>query len=241
MSLVKNFSMCAALAAASLAMVSPTTALADVVVASSGPSAGQFPVGKKLAANDQITLKAGDTITVLGTGGTRVISGAGTHRVGAKGAAKRSTFATLTRQRDAARVRTGAVRGDLDGTLITRPNIWYVDVTQSGTMCVADADAVQLWRPGTEGAPTYLVASAASPDHVHLAFADGAMTTGWNTVQLPLTNGTTYTITSQIGGTGSEVTFVMLETAPEGPEELADALIANGCSGQLELLTSALM
>lgn len=241
MSLVRNLSIFAAVGAASLTMASPAPALADVVVASSGPSAGQFPVGKKLAASDKITLKTGDSVTVLGTSGTRIISGAGNHRVGARGAAKRSTFATLTRQRDAARVRTGAVRGDLTGTMITRPNIWYVDVSQSGAMCVADAEAVQLWRPGTEGAPTYLVASAATPDHIHLAFADGAMTTNWNNAQLPVADGTTYTITSQAGGTGSTVTFVMLETAPDGPEELADALIANGCTGQLELLTSALM
>lgn len=241
MSLAKQFSIYAALMTTALAAVSPTTALAEVVVASSGPSAGQFPVGKKLAASDKITLKAGDSVTVLGSAGTRIISGAGPHRVGARGAAKRSTFATLTRQRDAARVRTGAVRGDLSGAAITRPNIWYVDVTQSGTMCVADPDAVQLWRPGTEGAPIYLIASAASPDHVHVTFAEGAMTAEWNVAQLPLADGAAYSVTSQSGGTSTEVTFVMLETLPESPEDMADALIAKGCTGQLALLSSALM
>ncbi len=241
MSLIKNFSICAALAAGSLAVTSPTTALADVVVASSGPSAGQYPVGKKLAASDQITLKAGDSITVLGNSGTRIISGAGNHRVGARGAAKRSTFATLTRQRDAARVRTGAVRGDLTGAAIARPNIWYVDVTQPGTMCIADGLAVQLWRPGTDGAPTYMIGSSASPIHMHLAFAAGASTTDWDLAQMPVENGATYSIAGPGGGPANKVTFVVLAAQPENAEDLASALISNGCTGQLELLSTALM
>lgn len=239
MSLVRSFSIGAALAVASLAAISPKAALAEVIVASSGPSAKQFPVGKKIAASDQITLKAGDSVTILGSGGTRVIRGAGSHRVGAGNAAKRSTFATLTRQRDAARVRTGAVRGDLTGP-ITRPNIWYVDVTRSGTMCIADPAAVQLWRPETGGAPVYLVASPTSADHVHVTFAEGATTSTWNAA-LPLADGSRYSFTSQPDGTSSEVTFAVLDAIPESPEDMAVALIAEGCTGQLEVLSSALM
>lgn len=241
MSLVKNISICAALATASLAAVSPTAALADVVVASSGPSAGQYPVGKKLAASDQITLRAGDSVTVLGSDGTRIISGAGNHRVGARGAAKRSTFATLTRQRDAARVRTGAVRGDLTGAMIARPNIWYVDVTQPGTMCIANGSAVQLWRPDTKGAPTYMVGSSVSPNHMHLAFADGAATTDWDLLQMPVEDGASYGIIGPGGGPANDVTFAILAVQPDNAEDLAEALIAKGCTGQLALLSSALM
>lgn len=241
MSWVRNFSIGTAMACATLALVGPTAALADVVVASSGPSAGQFPVGKKLAVTEQITLKAGDSVTVLGSGGTRIISGAGNHRVGARGTAKRSTFATLTRQRDAARVRTGAVRGDLTGAAMTRSNIWYVDVSQSGPMCIADGMAVQLWRPATEGSPTYMVGNAASPNHMHLAFAEGSTTTDWDLVQMPVEDGVTYTITGPGGGPASAVTFAVLSAQPDNPENLAEALIAKGCTGQLELLSTALM
>ncbi len=241
MSWVKSLSVFASVAGAAAALAFPQAASADVVVASSGPSATQYPVGRKLGESDQIMLKAGDSVTVLGAGGTRVISGAGSHRVGARGAAKRSTFATLTRQRSAARVRTGAVRGDLTGAEVTRPNIWYVDVTQSGTMCVADAAAVQMWRPVSTGAATYLVASPASPDHVHVAFLDGEMTAGWSAEQLPVAEGSTYVITGPDGGAGAQVTFAMLGTEPDNPEDMADALIAKGCTGQLALLTSAMM
>ena len=241
MSWVRNLSIAAALGGASLELVSPNAVSADVVVASSGPSAGQFPVGKKLASSDQITLKAGDSVTVLGSAGTRIISGAGKHRVGARGAAKRSTFATLTRQRDAARVRTGAVRGDLTGAAITRSNIWYVDVTQSGTMCIAGGMAVQLWRPATEGSPTYMIGNAASPNHMHLAFAEGSATTDWDLVQMPVDDGTSFTIIGPGGGPTSEVTFAVLGAQPDNPEDLAAVLIEKGCTGQLELLSTAMM
>ncbi|MDZ4306370.1 hypothetical protein [Allopontixanthobacter sp.] len=241
MSLVRNFSIGTALAIASLTAVIPVAASAEVVVASSGPSAGQFPVGRKLGASEQITLKAGDTVTVLGSAGTRVISGAGNHRVGARGAAKRSTFATLTRQRDAARVRTGAVRGDLTGAAVTRSNLWYVDVTQSGTMCIADGMAVQLWRPSAEGAPTYRVGNASATGDMYLAFAEGSTATDWNLAQMPVEDGASYTIAAPGGGSVTEVTFAVLETQPDNPEDLAAALIAKGCTGQLELLSSALM
>ncbi len=241
MSWVRNLSVSAALAGAAFALVNSDDARADVVVASSGPSSAQYPVGKKLAASEQITLKAGDTVTVLGQGGTRVISGAGSHRVGARVATKRSTFAALTRERSASRVRTGAVRGDLVTAEITRPNIWFIDVTQSGTMCIADPAAAQLWRPGTEGSPTYVVANKASPNHVHVAFAAGQTTAPWNVSQLPLADGANYSITGPSGGPSSEISFVMLASVPANPEDLAAALIEKGCTGQLALLTTALM
>lgn len=241
MSWAKTFSIGTALACASIAVVGPTSALADVVVASSGPSAGQFPVGKKLAASERITLEAGDSVTVLGSAGTRIISGAGQHRVGARGTAKRSTFAALTRQRDAARVRTGAVRGDLTGAVITRSNIWYVDVSQSGTMCIADGMAVQLWRPATEGSPTYMVGNAASPNHMHLAFSEGSTTTDWDLAQMPVADGESFTITGPGGGPASAVTFAVLGAQPDNAEDLAEVLIEKGCTGQLELLSTALM
>lgn len=245
MSWVSKLSTSMAAAGAMFALAAPDMARADVVVASSGPSAGQFPAGKKLNATDQITLKTGDTVTVLGSAGTRVITGAGAHRVGARGTAKNSTFAILTRQRAATRQRTGAVRGDLTGQPLTRPNIWYVDVTRSGTMCISADAAVQLWRPSTEGAPTFMVASmapgAAAPLHMHLAFAEGTTTTDWDLAQMPLENGATYNISGPGGDQAVDVTFALLDNKPDTAEDLAQILIAKGCTGQLDLLATALM
>ncbi len=233
--------MLAAALALGIVLASPGTAHADVVVASSGPSSGQFPVGKKLSPVERITLKVGDSVTVLGSTGTRVIRGPGIHRVGARGPSKRSTFAVLTRQRSAQRVRTGAVRGDIPGATLTSPNMWYVDVSKSGTMCVANLDSVRLWRPGTEGNSTYLIAKASSPDHIHVNFEDGAMVAEWDGMRMPLAEGATYKITGPGGGAASEVTFAMLDEPGDDPEALAEDLIAKGCTVQLELLASTMM
>lgn len=92
---VRTFTIGLALAGAALA----GAAQAGVVVSSSGPSKAQFPAGKKLDDNSSITLRDGDTVTVLTAGGTRVIKGAGVHLVGATGEseARRDLLESLTR------------------------------------------------------------------------------------------------------------------------------------------------
>ena len=71
----------ATLAAAACALV-PSNASAGVVVAASGPSASDYPVGKKIGNSERIVLRAGDTLTVLDGNGTRVLRGAGTYSLG---------------------------------------------------------------------------------------------------------------------------------------------------------------
>lgn len=228
---IKSISISLALAGAAIA----GAAHAGVVVSSSGPSAGQFPAGKKLDDNASITLKTGDTVTVLTGGGTRVIKGAGVHRVAAAGESKRSTFAVLTRQRSAQRVRTGAVRGTGTAAAAERsPNLWYVDVSRSGAMCVASPDAVRLWRPGGQAAATYTIGSA------QVIFAENARDVAWDAAAMPVTDGASYSIAAPDGGSTNVVNFVMLDAVPEEPEDLAARLIEKGCTNQLELLTSAL-
>ena len=213
---------------------------AGVVIKSSGPSASQYPVGKKLDDAGRIVLKAGDSVTVLADGGTRVISGAGTHRVAERGISKRSTFAALTRERSKSRVRTGATRGQIGDETLSRSSIWYVDVSQSGTMCVSDMSAVRMWRPGREQDSTYVIASASSPEHVHVSFPKDVMIADWDAALMPLSDGAEFSITGP-GGEPVTLKFAQLEAMPETPEDMADALIAKGCTGQLELLASTLM
>lgn len=228
----------AALAGAALAIAVSGIAEAGTVVASSGPSAAQFPRGKKLDDTDRITLKAGDTVTILDAKGTRVLTGPGTKVVGAPGVPNRMKYAMLTRQRSATRVRTGAIRGS-EGLVATNPNIWNVDVTQSGKVCLADPSLVRLWRSTDQGVATYSVA-APSGSTINVLFDDGDMTAPWDTQLLPLEQDTQYIIRGPGGVPESKVTFVLLETVPQGPEELASLLIEKGCNEQLELLSSAL-
>src|SRR5687767_1111077 len=134
-----------ALAAAACILV-PAAAWAGVVVSASGPSAGNFPVGKSIGNSERIVLRAGDTLTVLDGNGTRVLRGAGTYTLSQQaGPSKRTEFASLTQRRTASQVTTGATR---TGDLPPRPSsLWYVDVSHPGTVCVTGTDRVRLWRP----------------------------------------------------------------------------------------------
>ncbi len=240
MGLGKSLFAASALTIAALG-VGVAAAQAGVVVKSSGPSAGQYPVGKKLDDSASITLKAGDSVTVLTSAGTRVISGAGTHRVGAAGANKRSAFAVLTRQRSGNRVRTGAVRAGASTAVARNPNLWNLDVSQGGRMCLTDSNLVNLWRPQTEGQATYIFRSAPSDFHVHVTFDDGVSQASLSSDALPLTATSAYSVSGPDGTSAQLVEFVILDSAPEDPESMAAVLAENGCTAQLDLLAERLM
>lgn len=220
-----------------VAMALPGTALAGIVVASSGPSAASFPPGKKLADDASITLKAADSVTILDAKGTRILRGAGTFTVGAPGTVTRATtFAALTRERGAQRVRTGAVRGP-NGKPVS-PNLWYVDLTRSGTFCVKDTASIRAWRPEKDGPATYLVTGKTGT--ATLAFTDGVTVAPWDVAAAPVSTGETFTVARKDGATKASVTFAVLPAQDYAPEDLAAALLAKGCSGQVDLLATSL-
>lgn len=222
------------------ALCGATAAQAGVVIKSSGPSAAQYPVGKKLDDNATVTLKDGDSLTVLTEGGTRVLRGPGAQRVGARGTSKRTTFALLTRQQSGARVRTGAMRGDPAEGAAVNPSLWNVDVSKAGRMCLADRATIKFWRPDYEGERTWVLGSAVSDFHVHVAFADGDTTTSLTAEELPLSENRKYHLSSPAGGPAQAVEFVLLATVPDNPVDLASALMAEGCDNQVTLLSDSL-
>ena len=226
-----------ALAGAALAV--PLAAEAGVVVKSTGPSATRYPVGSKLDDDASITLKAGDVVTVLTAEGTRVIKGAGTFRVGDRPQVAADRFASLTRKRAATRVRTGAVRGDSDETA-TNPSLWYVDVTRPGTICLYDFATVRLWRPGTEGTATYLIGkpTAALP-LAEVTFDETVTVAALDPARVAIADGESFVISAP-GGATTIVNFVLLSEEFEQPDALAEALIAKGCTVQLEALANSL-
>ena len=238
---VKPLTAALALTGAAIVLVAPDAAQAGTVVASSGPSASKYPVGKKLADTDRITLRAGDSVTVLDSKGTRVISGAGTHVVGARGTSRASTFASLTRRNSGSRARTGAVRSGKPASSAPKPNLWNVDVSRGGTMCVPGTEAMQLYRPGGEGKATYRIEQSDTPSHIHVTFEDGTNVADLDTGQMPITPGANYIISGPNGGSPVTVSFTTLDEVYRDPEELASDLIANGCTGQLELLSNTML
>lgn len=233
----------AATAFCAVALVTlPDVASAGVVVAASGPSAGEYPVGRNIGDSERIVLRAGDTITVLDGSATRVLRGAGTFSLGESAAAnRRDTFAVLTERRSARRVRTGAVRAAADGAPVHSPNLWYVDVARSGTMCLADSDRVRLWRLAIDDPATFTIDTAEGGASQTVSFAAGEMLAPWDTQALPVTAGRTYRLSDGDRADASELRFVVLDEVADEPEALAQQLIANGCMTQLELLSSAMM
>lgn len=236
---VKTFFKGAGLSLCALGFFGAAAANAGVVVKSSGPSAATYPVGKKLDDAASITLKAGDKVTILTDSGTRVISGPGTHRVGTRGASKRTAFAMLTRQQSGARVRTGAVRGGPAGTA-TNPNLWNVDTGQAGKVCLPSMDTITFWRSNSAGEETWVVGSANSDFHVHVTFDEGSTTASLGAEELPLHQTRIFDLSSPAGGAKKRLEFVSLGSEPADAEELAMALAENGCDGQLNLLSAKL-
>lgn len=216
-------------------------AQAGVVVKASGPSAAQYPVGKKLDDAATISLKAGDSVTVLTANGTKVISGPGQFTVGVRGESKRSTFAVLTRQASNARVRTGAVRSGASGAPPINPSLWNMDVTQPGKFCLADASRVTFWRPRASGESVYVLGSGESDYLVQVKFADGSAQSSLTAAQLPLDSNRNYRLSNEAGAAPQPVEFVVLESVPDTADGLGAMLAEKGCTAQLAMLSDRLM
>jgi len=240
MSVLRTKMITVALALAAGALV-PAAASAGVVVSASGPSAASFPVGKKIGDAERITLRAGDTLTVLDGNGTRVLRGAGTYSLNQQaGTSRRSTFAVLTEQRSAQRMRTGAVRNAAEEGPKHAPNLWYVDVAKPGNVCLAGTERVRLWRDSMDGDATYSV-SADGGGKETVTFADGEMLAPWDTSVLPVSSGAVYHVAGPGGAKVGDFRFTVLDKAAEEPEGLAEQLIEHGCTQQLELLSTAML
>ena len=245
----------------------PGAASAGVVVKSSGPSAGEYPVGRQVNDSATITLQAGDKITVLTDSGTSVMQGPGNFRVGEGATRTRARFSNLSRRSAAGRARTGAVRGaptDAGSTPPegpqSPPNLWYVDLEAQGTICLYDLDRVQFWRAIQGDPQTYRIQDQTTMGTLEVNFVTGEPFRSWDATVLPLVPGRNYTITgpfsvasSEEAGEGEEapaapmttpsttvVTFAALGESYRQQDKLAEALISNGCTAQLGQLADEL-
>jgi hypothetical protein len=216
----------AALAAALL--VAAPAAANVLVVRSAGPSAGAYPVGRSLPDNARITLRAGDSLVVLGGTGTRTFRGPGTFSPSSAVQAGARTIASS----DGRRARIGAVRSA--GIVPRGPTIWHVDVTQSGTFCLASASNVMLWRPDAS-TRTALTITGPNGRPRTVQWAAGRATLAWPSGN-PVASGATYSFAQAGVAVPTQITFRTLATEPTDLEAVAAALIANGCQDQLDVL-----
>ncbi|MDE2563917.1 MAG: hypothetical protein KGL48_16895 [Sphingomonadales bacterium] len=229
-----------AAAFASLALGGAAMAQA-IVIRSTGPSAGQYPQGKKLPAAASVTLRAGDRVTVLDKSGTRVLSGPGTFSVtGAvdhtnSGGAVETMLAMGGARM---RTRTGAVRGDLpDAAPPTGPDsVWYIDVSKGGTYCVADPAKLVLWRPNHVEAASGKLAGA-SGTVASVEWKRGNALKLWPSAALPVVDGKSYTFSDPVGPSVTITTRLMGEV-PADSMDIAAKMAAMGCTRQLDVLAN---
>lgn len=242
MSLASRTLAAAALMAAGLGWSVAAHAQA-VVIRSTGPSAAAYPMGRKLPAGAAVSLKAGDQVTVIDQAGSRVLSGPGSFRIDntvnrdAGGGANTALAALIAR--GGARTRTGAVRGDTEvPTEAVRPdNVWYVDVSRGGTVCIADPAQVVLWRPNrAETGNGTLYGADNTPAEV--TFRAGSAIKLWPVATMPVVDGQTYRFTSPVGQT-VKITTRLLGDVPEDPVAVAALLAEKGCTAQIDVLANA--
>lgn len=215
------------IAAALFGMAAPAAANV-LVVRSSGPSAGNYRPGQSLQDNARITLRQGDQVTILGSGGTRTFRGPGTFSPNMR-------VASGTTAGSGGRIaRVGAVR---DAGIVPRgPTIWHVDVSQSGTFCLTSATEVMLWRPDASG-PVRLAISGPGGNRT-LNWAANTSVHAWPR-GAPIANGATYTFTQPGVAVPVSITFRVLGSEPRDVQGVASALIAAGCQNQLDVLVES--
>ena len=213
------------------------TALAGpVVIRATGPSAKAYPAGRMLADNAQLALKAGDSVVLLDARGTRTVSGPGNFPAVAAGmrAGTAQTAARILANTGSSERRGGAVRGGGASTVETRsPNLWLVDLTKSGTVCVADPNAVHVWRAAGDKAEDVKVSSASASGTIPMAA--GVSMGDWPK-SVPVMDGAEYTVA--MDGMAPAKIRMMTVPAPSSIEDTASQLIAKGCKTQLDLLVA---
>ena len=225
------------LAALALALGAAGAATAGtIVVRSAGPSARDFPPGKALSTG-KVTLRAGDSLVLLDGRGTRTLSGPGSFALGASetASAAPSALGALLRNTGARQVRTGAVRG-VGNVSAKSPNLWYVDTSKSGTVCLADATRPMLWRQTMTAPATMMLTRAGEGKSANVSFAAGQSIRPWPTGDMPIVEGADYRLQSAGMPQPMNIRFAMVGSSAAALDDLGAALIRKGCNGQLDLL-----
>ena len=240
MRLVKKNAAKLALASALALGLTGAAAAQNVVVRATGPSAGSYPAGKKLSSSSAVTLKAGDSITVLGRSGTRVLKGPGTFSLKGRTGVKSTSRTRLTRYIGNSNTRTprgGAVRGagPVEAPKPSKPSIWFLDVNASGNFCVVGNSAV-LWRPDFTGSSSLDIVDPQSGKITKVEWAESKPRKPWPVGAAPIADGASYRLNASGMGAEKMVTFKLLSEAPEDEVSLTEILLTNGCQSQLDEL-----
>ena len=219
------------LALAALLATGAASAAANVlVVRSTGPSAKSYPAGRSLPDNARLQLRAGDTLVILSPRGTRTFRGPGTFSPSAAVQAGPQTVQGSSGRR----ARIGAVR---NAGIVPTPSptsIWDVDVSQSGTACLAGSSGVRLWRADASQAATLTVIGPNRATQT-MNWPAGANTLPWPP-GVPIVSDAEYQVSLSGSPVPARIRLRPITSRPADLPAVAEALIRNGCREQLDLL-----
>lgn len=207
------------IAVAMVAFAAPAMAAKQIVVRSSGPSAKSYPIGKALDEGAQLSLRAGDTLTVLGPAKARVLKGPGSFKL----AAVADTSPYSRRSRFSARRGPPLPRGP-----------WAIDVAQSGAVCVAAKQPLSLWRSSGDAESTVTITGKAGKP-LTLSWAAGEQELRWPE-QMPLDDGLAYRVKLAGQTAASEWTIRSLGAMQMDRSATAEGFLGRGCGAQLDAL-----
>ncbi len=231
-------------AAAAIAFAVAGTATAQsMVVRSTGPSASKYPTGAKLKASDKLTLVAGDKIVLMQGGKTRTLSGPGTYGASGPIQSNQTIGSAVTRMLASGpsmRSRGGFSRGpdEPKPAELRAPNLWFIDYREAGTFCVADPATLMLWRPYMDTDELLKIEQDGKTQTV--AFVVGANFRKWPSDAMPVKYDVDYRLSG--GGLSAPVTirFKPMGEVPATPDASVDALMAKGCTPQLNRLVDTM-
>jgi hypothetical protein len=234
--------MLAAIGVATISFFAASQAMAGpMVVRSTGPSAKAYPTGKALPSDSKLALKPGDMITVLDSGGTRVLKGPGVVPVSGSKVASSTGFGQLLANTGARQSRTGATRSAIGGGPARSPNVWYVDASKNGNQCVADPASLALWRPDNSKAGSIQIARVSDGKSVSLDYRAGQDVRAWPVADLPVADGAQFKITMPEGKAPATIKVVLSGAPAEGLDGVAASLLAKGCTNQMDVLVEGSM
>lgn len=243
-SIMRKLAMVAALTLG--ACVSVQALAQAVVVRSTGPTAVNYPKGKRLAATDTVTLKAGDVVTVLDKAGTRVLRGAGTFTLTGAVNRDRGAAALLARSlSNPASIRAGAVRGagDTTGDNVLPVSIWLADTEQGGTVCVPRGSDLYLWRSQSARRSFTWLTEATGGEMVRMQWPPKTVGIAWPKTMLAPQEGRKYRIydeTTPDNAAEFQIVMIEPEAIPADAAALGTLLLDNGCKAQFDWLAATL-
>ena len=212
-----------------------------VVLTSHGPSAASFPQGAVLRAGKVITLKTGDRLELLESGGSRVVNGPATVVAGQADGGSRTKLVDIFAKGQHARPGIAATRG-FELQPAAQPeddgNLWQVDMSEGGAACVLTGQKPAFARGDAGSSAPIRLSRAATGETRSVAWPGGALIAPWPAT-MPVTDREAYEVTFDDGSVVS-LTWRIVTPSLAGVEPLAADLLDKGCYAQLDRLRAAL-